>query len=111
VALYFPKQFHSTRYEALYQRLPAYERMLLLREFVGLTYRRRFIFFQKQHAAAAISPTPDRPAAGLFSAAAESVQRRKTATRPQNSAVRCFPVVAVWNQPTIYHDLIAGLEE
>ena len=56
MALYFPKQLHSTRYEALYQRLTAYERMLLLREFVGLTYRRRFIFFQKQHTAAAISP-------------------------------------------------------
>lgn len=56
MTLYFPKQLHSTRYEALYQRLTAYERMLLLREFVGLTYRRRFIFFQKQHTAAAISP-------------------------------------------------------
>ena len=56
MALYFPKQLHSTRYEALYQRLTAYERMLLLREFVGITYRRRFIFFQKQHTAATISP-------------------------------------------------------
>ncbi|MCK5682085.1 hypothetical protein KAI46_14875 [bacterium] len=56
MALYFPKQLHSTRYEALYQRLTAHERMLLLREFVGLTYRRRFLFFKKQHSVAQISP-------------------------------------------------------
>ncbi len=56
MALYFPKQLHSTRYEVLYQRLTSYERLLLLREFVGVTYRRRFIFSQKQHTAADISP-------------------------------------------------------
>ncbi len=51
MALYFPKQLLSTRYDVLYQCLTPYERMLLLREFIGITYRRRFILLKKQHPA------------------------------------------------------------
>ncbi len=56
MALYFPRQLRSTRYEALYRRLTSYERLLLLREFVGITYRRRFIFFKNQRTTADLSP-------------------------------------------------------
>ncbi len=52
MALYFPGQLRSTRYETLYNRLTVAERMLLLREFVGVTYRRRFLFFKRQPSAA-----------------------------------------------------------
>jgi hypothetical protein len=48
MALYFPRQLKTTRYEVLYQRLTPSERLLLLREFIGVTYRRRFLFFKNQ---------------------------------------------------------------
>jgi len=51
MAIYFPRQLRSTRYETLYQRLTVHERMSLLREFIGVTYRRRFLFFKRQSAA------------------------------------------------------------
>jgi len=48
VAFFFPEQLRETRYEGLYQRLTVVERLMLLREFVGVTYRRRFLFFKNQ---------------------------------------------------------------
>ncbi|MCD6533717.1 MAG: hypothetical protein J7L25_06540 [Deltaproteobacteria bacterium] len=48
MSFYFPEQLRSTRYERVYQRLTAVERLMLLREFVGVTYRRRFLFFKNQ---------------------------------------------------------------
>ncbi len=48
MAFYFPEQLRSTQYERVYQRLTAVERLMLLREFVGVTYRRRFLFFKNQ---------------------------------------------------------------
>ncbi|HDS15954.1 MAG TPA: hypothetical protein ENN66_04980 [Proteobacteria bacterium] len=45
---YFPGKLHATRYEEVYQRLSLLERLMLLREFIGVTYRRRFLFFQDQ---------------------------------------------------------------
>ena len=49
MAFYFPEQLRSTRYEGVYQRLTAVERLMLLREFIGVTYRRRFLFFKNQN--------------------------------------------------------------
>ncbi len=49
MAFFFPEQLRSTRYEEVYQRLTAVERLMLLREFVGVTYRRRFLFFKNQN--------------------------------------------------------------
>ncbi len=49
MSFYFPEQLRSTPYERVYQRLTAVERLMLLREFVGVTYRRRFLFFKNQN--------------------------------------------------------------
>jgi hypothetical protein len=48
LAFFFPEQLRETCYEEVYQRLTAVERLMLLREFIGVTYRRRFLFFKKQ---------------------------------------------------------------
>ena len=45
MALYFPEELRQTPWEQLYRRLTPVERLMLLREFVGVTYRRRFVYF------------------------------------------------------------------
>jgi len=48
VAFFFPDDLRQTPYAKVYQRLTPVERLMLLREFVGVTYRRRFLFFTDQ---------------------------------------------------------------
>lgn len=47
MACYFPDHARGSRYEQLYAELSAVERVMLLREFIGVTYRRRFWFFRQ----------------------------------------------------------------
>jgi len=49
MAYYFPTYAQNTLYRSLYDQLSAVERGMVLREFVGVTYRRRFQFFKRQH--------------------------------------------------------------
>jgi hypothetical protein len=51
MALYFPEDLRRTPYAQVYQRLTPVERLMLLREFVGVTYRRRFVYFLNQASA------------------------------------------------------------
>jgi hypothetical protein len=46
VALFFPDDLRRTPLEPIYLRLTPIERLYLLREFVGVTYRRRFLFYR-----------------------------------------------------------------
>ncbi|MBN2331924.1 MAG: hypothetical protein JXO49_06270 [Deltaproteobacteria bacterium] len=46
MSLFFPNQYNDTPYRQLYERLTTVERLRLLREFVGVTYERRFRFLQ-----------------------------------------------------------------
>jgi hypothetical protein len=46
MAFFFPAHMSSTRYASMYAELSAVERIMLLREFIGVTYRNRFLFFQ-----------------------------------------------------------------
>nr|WP_320048734.1 hypothetical protein [uncultured Desulfuromonas sp.] len=45
MAFFFPDEAQRPHYRQLYGRLSAVERGMVLREFVGVTYRRRFHFF------------------------------------------------------------------
>ena len=47
MAYFFPAYLNSTPYAALYAELSAVERGMVLREFIGVTYRNRFRFFQR----------------------------------------------------------------
>ncbi|MFO7831168.1 MAG: hypothetical protein R6V18_04185 [Desulfuromonadaceae bacterium] len=47
MAFFFPADMSSTRYASMYADLSAVERIILLREFIGVTYRNRFRFFQR----------------------------------------------------------------
>lgn len=49
MAYYFPTYAHNTEYSVLYEQLSTVERGMVLREFVGVTYRRRFQFFKRHH--------------------------------------------------------------
>lgn len=49
MAYYFPDYAQNTPYRSLYDQLSAVERGMVLREFVGVTYRRRFQFFKRYH--------------------------------------------------------------
>ncbi len=44
--LYFPDRYLTTTYYGLYRRLSPVERLRILREFIGVTYERRFIFLR-----------------------------------------------------------------
>ncbi|MCA1796520.1 MAG: hypothetical protein LC645_03080, partial [Geobacteraceae bacterium] len=47
MAFFFPAQFRTTPYAAMYAELSPVERIILLREFIGVTYRNRLRFFQR----------------------------------------------------------------
>ncbi|MBN2644410.1 MAG: hypothetical protein JXR59_02930 [Desulfuromonadaceae bacterium] len=47
MAFFFPNHARSSDYARLYACLTPVERILVLREFIGVTYRRRFQFFQR----------------------------------------------------------------
>lgn len=49
MAFYFPEYAQRPFYRTLYGRLTAVERGMVLREFIGVTYRRRFQFFKQHH--------------------------------------------------------------
>jgi len=49
MAFYFPDYAQNTIYSAMYAQLSAVERGMVLREFIGVTYRRRFQFFHRHH--------------------------------------------------------------
>lgn len=49
MAYYFPSYAQGSLYRAVYEQLSAVERGMVLREFVGVTYRRRFQFFKRHH--------------------------------------------------------------
>ncbi|RLB69231.1 MAG: hypothetical protein DRH04_05580 [Deltaproteobacteria bacterium] len=49
MALYFPAQYNSTPYRTLYDSLTPVEKIRFHREFVGVTYKRRFLYFQSIH--------------------------------------------------------------
>ncbi|MCD6526515.1 MAG: hypothetical protein J7K75_05965 [Desulfuromonas sp.] len=49
MAYFFPKNAQRPFYRTLYDSLSAVERGMILREFIGVTYRRRFQFFKKYH--------------------------------------------------------------
>lgn len=49
MAFYFPDYAQNTIYSPLYAQLSAVERGMVLREFIGVTYRRRFQFFRRHH--------------------------------------------------------------
>lgn len=49
MAFYFPDYAQNTDYSALYAQLSAVERGMVLREFIGVTYRRRFQFFRRHY--------------------------------------------------------------
>ncbi|MBW1645191.1 MAG: hypothetical protein JRJ56_02525 [Deltaproteobacteria bacterium] len=44
--LYFPDRYFSTPYRDLYRQLTPVERLRVLREFIGVTYERRFVFLR-----------------------------------------------------------------
>jgi hypothetical protein len=45
--LYFPRRFAGTEYHRRYQALSSVDRVRLLREYIGVTYERRYVFLQK----------------------------------------------------------------
>ncbi|MFW6387271.1 MAG: hypothetical protein ACOC0G_01190 [Thermodesulfobacteriota bacterium] len=47
MAFFFPEHLKSTRYASMYAELSAVERIILMREFIGVTYRNRYLFFQR----------------------------------------------------------------
>ena len=49
MAFYFPDYAQNTIYHSHYVQLSAVERGMVLREFIGVTYRRRFQFFHRHH--------------------------------------------------------------
>ncbi len=49
MAFYFPDYAQNSVHKQLYDTLSAVERGMVLREFVGVTYRRRFAFFRRRH--------------------------------------------------------------
>ena len=46
---FFPKHAQNSAYQQRYEQLSAVERGMVLREFIGVTYRRRFQFFRRHH--------------------------------------------------------------
>lgn len=49
MAFYFPNHARASHYQHSYLTLSAVERGMVLREFIGVTYRRRFQFFKRHH--------------------------------------------------------------
>ncbi len=52
MALFFPKEYKSTRYHTLYRSLSPVSRQMIQREFVGVSYLRRFYLLKEQQSAA-----------------------------------------------------------
>lgn len=52
MALFFPKEYKTTRYHTLYQNLSPVSRQMIQREFVGVSYLRRFYLLKEQQSAA-----------------------------------------------------------
>lgn len=48
MALFFPKEYMATRYRALYESLSPVSRLMIQREFVGVSYLRRFYLLKEQ---------------------------------------------------------------
>lgn len=48
MALFFPKEYNSTPYRALYDSLSPVGRLMIQREFVGVSYLRRFILLKSR---------------------------------------------------------------
>lgn len=49
MALYFPPQFNSTFYRSFYDSLTPVEKVRFHREFIGVTYKRRFLHLKASH--------------------------------------------------------------
>jgi len=49
MALYFPAQYNSTSYRTFYDSLTPVEKIRFHREFVGVTYKRRFLHLKATH--------------------------------------------------------------
>ncbi len=49
MAFFFPEHAREGKYAQLYAQLSAVERVILLREFIGVTYRNRFRFFKRHN--------------------------------------------------------------
>ncbi len=52
MALFFPKEYNATRYQTLYRSLSPVSRQMIQREFIGVSYLRRFYLLKEQQAAA-----------------------------------------------------------
>ena len=52
MALFFPKKYNSTRYRVLYQSLSPVSRQMIQREFIGVSYLRRFHLLKEQQSVA-----------------------------------------------------------
>ena len=64
MALFFPKEYRNTRYQTLYKGLSPVCRLMIQREFIGVSYLRRFYFLK--NSAAKISFRDDQLPAGHF---------------------------------------------
>ncbi len=49
MAFFFPEHARTSKYAQMYAELSAVERIILLREFIGVTYRNRFRFFKRHN--------------------------------------------------------------
>ncbi len=49
MAFFFPEHARKSKYAQMYAELSAVERIILLREFIGVTYRNRFRFFKRHN--------------------------------------------------------------
>ena len=52
MALFFPKEYNATRYQTLYRGLSPVSRQMIQREFIGVSYLRRFYLLKERQAGA-----------------------------------------------------------
>ena len=64
MALFFPKEYNTTAYRALYDSLSPVERLMIQREFVGVSYLRRFYLLKNSPSGSSFRG--EQPAAGRF---------------------------------------------
>ncbi|RLB66329.1 MAG: hypothetical protein DRH03_12355 [Deltaproteobacteria bacterium] len=64
MTLFFPKEYNATPYRVLYENLSPVGRLMIQREFVGVSYLRRFYLLQKNSSGKGFRD--EQPAAGRF---------------------------------------------
>ena len=64
MALFFPKEYQATSYRTLYDKLSPVTRQMIQREFVGVSYLRRFYLLKTEQARGSFRS--EQPAAGKF---------------------------------------------